>query len=97
LSNRVTQDDTDTVLNRLMIFLCSNHRINARNGLSTVFEIEQIRTDGFTAFDSNYFKDILMAISNQTNEIHVNGERVQLTNRGIDNCRDYVENLEYDF
>ena len=98
MSDNVSESDVNKVLRPLMKILCSQHRINARNNKDTTFDIDQIRLDNFSSTSSiDYFRNIILQISNRLNEIEINGNRIKLTPMGLQNCSNYNPNFQRDF
>ncbi len=91
------EKDANGIQQSLMNYLCKNHRINARQGKPIVFDIEQIRFELYHAnIEKDHFRDILVRIS-EGEEIQIDQNDIQLTNRGLENCRNYAKDFIRDF
>jgi hypothetical protein len=96
----IQEEDIETIWSGLMLRLCSRHRINARNGNSTDYGIEQLRTDHYPIFnDSNYFRRVIRELANRHwEEIQVDGNVIRLTRHALDKtCEKHDPTYQKDF
>ena len=101
-ANDIREADIETVWSEggLMLRLCSRHRMNARNGNPTDYDIEQLRTVHYPSYnDSNYFKRVIQELANRhMEEIRVDGDVVRLTRHALDKTRQkYDKTYQKDF
>ena len=83
-----------------MLRLCSRHRINARSGNPTDYDIEQLRTVHYPSFgDARYFKEVIQELANRhMKEILVVGNAIRLTRYALEKtCQNYDKTYQKDF
>jgi hypothetical protein len=91
-------EDMEKIWSGLMLRLCSRHRINARNGSPTDYEIERLRQDHYPAYeDAQNFRKLLYELSKIHKEIQVDENIIRLTRFGLDNCEKYDPTFQRDF
>jgi hypothetical protein len=92
------EEDMEKIWSGLMLRLCSRHRINARNGSPTDYEIERLRKDHYPAYeDAQNFKTIIYELARVHKEIQVDGDIIRVTRFGLDNCEKYDPTFQRDF
>ena len=101
-ANDVREVDIETVWSEggLMLRLCSRHRINARSGNPTDYDIEQLRTVHYPSFgDARYFKEVIQELANRhMKEILVVGNAIRLTRYALEKtCQNYDKTYQKDF
>src|SRR5438105_2695505 len=76
----MTEKNMKKVWSGLMLRLCSMHRINARNGSPTDYEIEKLRQDHYAAFDDGqYFRKLIYELARGHKEIQVDANIIRVT------------------
>jgi hypothetical protein len=94
----VSPGDIERVWRTLMSHLCSRHRINARNGRPTDWDIEDLRADRYGGFtNAEYFRSLIHELSRQRREVNFENGIIRLTEYGLDNCKKYDPTFQRDF
>jgi hypothetical protein len=63
-----------------MLRLCSRHRINARNGSPTDYEIEKLRQDHYSAYEeAQNFRRLIYELAKIHREIQVDENIIRVT------------------
>ena len=63
-----------------MLRLCSRHRINARNGSPTDYEIENLRQDHYSAYEeAQNFRRLIYELAKIHREIQVDENIIRVT------------------
>jgi hypothetical protein len=90
--------DSETVWTNLMRILCRRHRSNARNGLPTDYNIEDLRRDHYSGFHSNQdLRRILNELARIHAEIQIEGYIIRLTTYGLNNCNKFDPTFQKNF
>jgi hypothetical protein len=90
--------DAERVWLTLMSHLCPRHRINARNGRSTDWDIEELRSENYGAYtDAGYFRKIVEELARRHTEIEIERNVIRLTEQGLHNCSRYDRTFQRDF
>jgi hypothetical protein len=92
------RDDAERVWLTLMSHLCPRHRINARNGRPTNWDIENLRSEYYGAYtDAGYFRKVIEELVRRHREIEVERNIIRLTEYGLNNCSRYDMTFQRDF
>jgi hypothetical protein len=97
-SQRIDEGTLEKIWTTLPDQICHRHRTMARNQQPTDWNIEELRSEFYSAYaDPTYFRRHVAELANRHPELQVEGDVVRLTHNGLDYCEANISGWQRDF
>jgi hypothetical protein len=94
----IDEGTLEKIWSTLPNLICHRHRTMARNQQSTEWNIEELRSEFYSAYtDPTYFRRHIAELANRHPQLQVEGDVIRLTSDGLDYCEANIPGWQRDF
>jgi hypothetical protein len=94
----IDEGTLEKIWSTLPNLICHRHRTMARNQQSTDWNIEELRSEFYSAYtDPTYFRRHIAKLANRHPQLQVEGDVIRLTSDGLDYCEANIPGWQRDF
>jgi hypothetical protein len=94
----IDEGTLEKIWSTLPNLICHRHRTMARNQQSTDWNIEELRSEFYSAYtDPTYFRRHIAELANRLPQLQVEGDVIRLTSDGLDYCEANIPGWQRDF